>query len=42
MGEKRDHGYILTEFNAMKKKLDEDISDFIKRFNKLYNNLPAE
>lgn len=41
-GEKRDHGYILTEFNAIKKKSSEDISDFIKRFSKLYNNLPAK
>jgi len=41
-GEKRDHGYILTEFNAIKKKSSEDVSDFIKRFNKLYNNLPVE
>lgn len=41
-GEKRDHGYILTKFNAMKKKPDEDIYGFIKRFNKSYNSLPAE
>lgn len=41
-GEKRDHRYIVTELNSMKKKPDEDISTFIKRFNKLYNNLPAK
>ena len=41
-GEKRDHGYVLTEFNALKKRHNEDVTEFIKRFNKLYNNLPAE
>lgn len=41
-GEKRDHEYVLTEFNAIKKKPEEDISRFIKRFNKQYNNLPIE
>jgi len=41
-GEKRDHGYILIEFNAMKKKHNEDVSQFIKSFNKLYNRLLAE
>ena len=41
-GEKRDHRYILTKLNAMKKKHNEDVPEFIKRFNKLYNNLPAK
>lgn len=41
-GEKRDHGYILTKFNAMKKKPDEGILEFTKRFNKLYKSLPTE
>lgn len=41
-GEKRDHRYIITEFNAIKKKPDEDISEFIKRFNKQYKNLPVK
>ena len=41
-GENRDHGYSLTEFNAIKKKSDENMSDFIKRFNKLYNSSPTE
>lgn len=41
-GEKRDHGYILNEFNAIKKRSGEDIFDFIKIFNKLYKNHPAE
>ena len=41
-GEKRYHGYILTDFNALKKKHNEDVTEFVKRFNKLYNNLPAD
>lgn len=41
-GEKRDHGYSLTEFNAIKKKYDETVAEFVRRFNKLYNSLPAE
>lgn len=41
-GRKREHGYILTDFNATKKKYGEDIKDFIKIFNKLYKKLPAE
>lgn len=32
--EKVDDGYILTKFNARKKKCNEDVSEFIKRFNK--------
>lgn len=42
LGGERDHGYILTKFNAMKKKYNEDVSEFIKRFNKLYNIIPIE
>ena len=41
-GEKRDHGYSLTEFNAIKRKPDENISYFVEIFNKLYNSFPAE
>ena len=41
-GEKNDHMYVLTELNAMTKKHNEDVSEFIKRFNKLYNSLHAE
>ena len=41
-GEKRDHGYSLTEFNVIKKKSHENMNDFVKRFNKMYNSLPAE
>ena len=39
---KRDHGYSLTEFNAIKKKANENMNEFFKRFNKLYNSLPIE
>jgi len=41
-GEKRNLEYLLIEFNAINKKPKEDISSFIKRFNKKYNNLPVE
>lgn len=41
-GEKRDHGYILTEFNAMKTKPDEGILEFTKRIHKLYDSLSAK
>ena len=41
-GEKRDHVYSLTEFNAIKKNYNENMNDFIKRFNKLFNSLPTE
>ena len=41
-GEKRDHGYSLTEFNAIKRKPNENIFEFVKIFNKLYNSLPIE
>ena len=41
-GEKRNHGYVLTEFISLKKRQNEDVTNFLKRFNKLYNNLLAE
>ena len=41
-GEKKDHGHCLTEFNTLKKRHNEGVSEFIKRFNKLYLNLPAD
>ena len=41
-GEKRDHGYSLTDFNAIKKKSNEGVVEFIRRFNKLYNSLLVE
>ena len=41
-GEKKYHGQCLTEFNTLKKKHNEGVSEFIKRFHKLYLNLPAD
>jgi len=41
-GEKRNHEYLLTDFNAIRKIPKEDTLEFIKRFNKKYNNLPVE
>ena len=41
-GDNKDHGYCLTEFNTLRKRHNEDVSEFIKRFNKLYTILPAE
>ena len=41
-GEKRDYGYSLIEFNEIKRKHNENISEFVKIFNKLYNSLPIE
>ena len=38
-GEKRDHGYSLIGFNVIKKKSNESVVEFIRRFNKLYNSL---
>lgn len=38
----RDHKYLLIEFNALRKNPKEDTSEFIKRFNKQYNNLPDD
>ena len=37
-GEKRDHEYVLKEFNAISKKPKEDILELIKISNKQYNN----
>ena len=28
--EKRDHGYVVTEFNALKKRHNEDVTEFIR------------
>ena len=41
-GEKRDHRYVPTKFNPLKKRHNEDVIEFLKRFNKLYNNIPAK
>jgi len=34
--------YYMTEFGSLKKIEGESISDFSKRFNKMYNKIPAE
>ena len=31
----------LTEYNNLKRDLDESIQDFSKRFNKAYNSIPS-
>ena len=41
-GEKKDHGHCLTDFNTLKKRHNEGVSDFIKWFNKLYLSLPTD
>ena len=41
-GEKKDHGKCLIEFNTLKKRHNEGVSKFIKRFNKLYLSLLAD
>ena len=38
-GEKKDHEHCLTEFSTLKKRHNEGVSEFIKRFNKLYLDL---
>jgi hypothetical protein len=37
-----DYLYYITEFGALKRKNDESISDFTKRFNKMYGRIPDE
>jgi len=41
-GEKRNHKYLLTKFNLIRKKPKEDSSESIKKFNKQYNNPQAK
>jgi hypothetical protein len=41
-GERKDHLYYLTEFGSLRKKNSETVMEFIQRFNKLYNKIPAE
>jgi len=42
LGEKKDHGYFLIDFNAIKRKLEEEVNEFIKKFNKMYNSFQEE
>jgi hypothetical protein len=41
-GDKKDSMYYMTEFGSLKRKEGEFVSDFSKRFNKMYNRIPAE
>jgi hypothetical protein len=41
-GDKKDFLYYITEFGSLKRKEGESVSDFSKRFNKMYNKIPAE
>jgi hypothetical protein len=41
-GERKDHLYYLTKFGSLRKKNLETVMEFIQRFNKLYNKIPAE
>jgi hypothetical protein len=34
--------YYMIEFGSLKRKEGESVSDFSKRFNKMYNKIPAE
>jgi hypothetical protein len=34
--------YYMTEFGSLKKKEGESVSEFSKRFNKMYNKIPDE
>ena len=42
LGEKRDSLYYLNEFGSLKKRANETVNDFNKRFNKLYNKVPTD
>jgi glycosidase len=41
-GDKKDFLYYITEFGSLKRKEWEFVSDFSKRFNKMYNKIPTE
>jgi hypothetical protein len=41
-GDKKDFMYYMTEFGSLKKMEGESVSDFSKRFNKMYNKIPDE
>jgi hypothetical protein len=41
-GDRKDFMYYMIEFGSLKKMDGESISDFSKRFNKMYNKIPAE
>jgi len=41
-GDRKYYIYYMTEFGSLKKQEGESVSDFSKRFNKMYNKIPAE
>jgi ribonuclease HI len=41
-GERRDLLYYMSEFGNLKRKDGESVSDFIKRFNKMFGKIPTE
>ena len=41
-GVKKDPLYFLIEFDELKRNFGEPVSDFIKRFNKLYHKMPTD
>jgi hypothetical protein len=41
-GDKKDFMYYMTNFGSLKRKEGEFVSDFSKRFNKMYNKILAE
>ena len=41
-GDTKDHTYYIIEFGSLRRKKDETIADFSKRFNKMYSRIPAE
>jgi hypothetical protein len=41
-GERRDLLYYISEFGNLKRDDGESVSDFIKRFNKMFGKIPAE
>ena len=41
-GDRRNYLYYITEFGALKRNNGESISDFTKRFNKMYGRIPDE
>ena len=41
-GDTKYHTYYITEFGTLRRKKDETIANFSKRFNKMYSRIPAE
>ena len=40
-GDKKDFLYYIKEFGSLKREEGESVSDFSKRFNKMYNKIPT-